>query len=774
MANISLTIKSDFAQAERDFRSLVGTSEDLRGKIEKLQSTFKTEQIDKFIAKNKLNAVAIQATQGPTASLAAETRGLQREIQRLINAGISPQDAELKRLTTTYNSLIAQQSRAQAVNQSGTSSLMNYAAATAAFYGAMRAGRTVWDSFIEPAMRAQEAASKFDTIFASQAPGVRAWADTLSVSIGRSSRELQGMAADMMAVLQPMPGIGAAATSMSERLVQVAQDISSFHDVDAREAFNAVRSGILGETEPLRRFSIDLTDASMKEYALAQGIRKRVEDMSSAEKAQLRYNIILARMGEASGDAERTSGSLTNKIRALEAALSDQSVALGSRVIPGMTTLVSAMTDATRNGGGFSEMLKTMADDVNVIIESIGNLVTLYNRLNGSSSPEWIKNINEGLSAMINILAPAKALWDYSTVVLSAFNNEMRSNAPSEMENKQRQLFTLSTQLTTVYGSMEIALRNTGDAGVQAFNRITRELNILKIEAAAAADPTGTLARIATVLRQGMTSTVAAGASTRQQLLEQRQKFDEEWLKKDAELAIAEEANGERRLAMRLDQLAREYKQTIDQAIRLGADLTAIDAYYSGQRVKVERDETQKRQREIVEYCRTMVSNMHSAFSDLLTTMQNFGHQAKALVITVKVLAMAEAAINSYLAFTQVLQDHTIWPTWARIPIASTILAAGLAKQAAIASTPISAETGITQYTVPEIRANRNDKAPVMASAGERVTIEPRGETADRTATYQFQVDSSTIWRVVQKGLDSGHVHVRVNPRNVGRSAFAS
>jgi hypothetical protein len=42
----------------------MGTSEEARAKMEKFQQSFKTEQIDKFLAKNQLMATGIRATQG--------------------------------------------------------------------------------------------------------------------------------------------------------------------------------------------------------------------------------------------------------------------------------------------------------------------------------------------------------------------------------------------------------------------------------------------------------------------------------------------------------------------------------------------------------------------------------------------------------------------------------------------------------------------------------------------------------------------------------------
>ena len=190
MANISLTIKSDFAQAERDFRTLMGTSEEARAKIEKFQQSFKTEHIDKFLAKNQLMATGIRATQGPLAAVSAEAAGLQRKIQSLIASGLNPEDEAIKRLQADYIRLTIEKQKLSASTSASafnTGSVLNYAAALGVFYAAMNVARTAWGSFIEPAMRAQEAASKFQTIFGSSSSSVTAWADQLAVSIGRLS-----------------------------------------------------------------------------------------------------------------------------------------------------------------------------------------------------------------------------------------------------------------------------------------------------------------------------------------------------------------------------------------------------------------------------------------------------------------------------------------------------------------------------------------------------------------------------------------------------------
>ena len=159
-------------------------------------------------------------------------------------------------------------------------------------------------------------------------------------------------------------------------------------------------------------------------------------------------------------------------------------------------------------------------------------------------------------------------------------------------------------------------------------------------------------------------------------------------------------------------------------------------------------------------------------FADLATTMQNAGIKSREFAIGMKIMSAAQAGINSYLAFTQVLADATIWPSWLRLPLAGTILAAGLAKQAAIWSTPITAETGLSSYTVPDVRSNRLDSAPVMAQAGETVSVTPRGEDRSNVTSVSIQIGEAQLFKVIQRGINTGQINI--NNKNVGRGVFAN
>jgi len=112
MANLSLRIKADFDEASRQFKALGEQSENARAKIAKFTEKFKTETIDRFIERQDMAAIAMQATGRETESLNSQVSAYQREIERLIKLGLDPQDESLQRLQTEYTNLKERQEAA--------------------------------------------------------------------------------------------------------------------------------------------------------------------------------------------------------------------------------------------------------------------------------------------------------------------------------------------------------------------------------------------------------------------------------------------------------------------------------------------------------------------------------------------------------------------------------------------------------------------------------------------------------------------------------------
>lgn len=111
--------------------------------------------------------------------------------------------------------------------------------------------------------------------------------------------------------------VGDAQSVMSKNLTALSGDLSSFYNMPVDDVFTKLKSGLAGETEPLRAFGLNMTVANLEAYALSKGIDQSWQSMSQATQQTLRYNYILENLALAQGDFSRTSGTWANQIRLL-------------------------------------------------------------------------------------------------------------------------------------------------------------------------------------------------------------------------------------------------------------------------------------------------------------------------------------------------------------------------------------------------------------------------------------------------------------------------
>lgn len=133
---------------------------------------------------------------------------------------------------------------------------------------------------------------------------------------------------------------------MSTTLTGLSADMASFYNQSQEDVAKSLQSVFTGETEPLRKYGIDLTQATLKEWAMKQGLDANIQSMSQAEKIMLRYNYVLDNSAAAQGDFARTSGTWANQIRILKEQLTQLASVLGTAFINALKPLVTALNKA--------------------------------------------------------------------------------------------------------------------------------------------------------------------------------------------------------------------------------------------------------------------------------------------------------------------------------------------------------------------------------------------------------------------------------------------
>lgn len=255
---------------------------------------------------------------------------------------------------------------------------------------------------IDAASDLNESMGKVQVVFKDNAKAVEAWANTSATAFGQSKQQALEAAGTYGNLFQAF-GLGRnEATKMSTSLVGLAADLASFNNTSVDDAVLALRSGLSGETEPLKKYGVAINDARLKQEALSMGlISSTKEALEPAAKAQAAYALIMHDTTLAQGDFERTSGGLANQQRILGANIQNVRAEIGEKLLPAKLALVKVLNESVIPA--FSVMG--------------GKLVDLYvgfKDLVGTKVVEWAK-----------ALAPAVRTLGYAFQGFwSAFNGE--------------------------------------------------------------------------------------------------------------------------------------------------------------------------------------------------------------------------------------------------------------------------------------------------------------------------------------------------------------
>lgn len=186
------------------------------------------------------------------------------------------------------------------------------AAAAAATAGSMAIIYKMTQSSVEAASALNETVSKTHTLLGSQVGGdVEAFAKGLQKA-GKVGARQAMESVTMVANSLTNQGVGLGESAdLGKMLTTRAADIASQDNMSVDEVLEKIRSGLAGESEPLRSLGIYISAEEAKKSGMSFG--------------QYAANAILKQSQRAEGDQDRTGGSLANMQRAgsirLEAAM---------------------------------------------------------------------------------------------------------------------------------------------------------------------------------------------------------------------------------------------------------------------------------------------------------------------------------------------------------------------------------------------------------------------------------------------------------------------
>lgn len=328
----------------------------------------------------------------------------------------------------------------------------SFAGPLIAAFAALGIGNIVADAFrgakdfvlgsIDIASDLNESVNAVQVAYGEAADEVLKLGENSAKAFGLSKRDLNSYATQFSSFVTTIAGSGGDVAGTLETLVGRGTDFASVFNTEVSEALGLFQSGLAGESEPLRKYGIDLSAATVEAYALANGIGDGVGALTEAEKVQARYGSLLQQTAKVQGDFTNTSSELANQNRINAAAWDDVQAKIGGAFLPVAQEL------ATILGKDVIPVIADLAEKhgpalAQAFADVLPQLATLAQELL-PQLPGLFASVAESLPAIVGLIAVLSPLlltsaegWNGMTATVGGFFDLISGNtSPEELNNK--------------------------------------------------------------------------------------------------------------------------------------------------------------------------------------------------------------------------------------------------------------------------------------------------------------------------------------------------
>lgn len=279
---------------------------------------------------------------------------------------------------------------------------------------------------VDAASELAEVQNVVDVTFGESSSRIDAWSKQAGKAYGLTETQAKRYTSTIGAMLVSQGMADDEIVKTSTDLAGLAADMASFYNLDFDTAFQKIRSGISGETEPLKQLGINMSAANLEAFRLAQGIEKTYSAMSQSEQTALRYQYIMQATADAQGDFARTSDGYANATRRVQTAMETIKTEGGKLLMEvvepltvGLASMLEKLTatpDTTvlddiaaideKTGAKVSKIQQT-AQDARLLTEELDNL-SEKESLTADEQSYWLETTKRliqtipGLSSVIN------------------------------------------------------------------------------------------------------------------------------------------------------------------------------------------------------------------------------------------------------------------------------------------------------------------------------------------------------------------------------------
>ena len=308
---------------------------------------------------------------------------------------------------------------------------------------------------LKMAADAEETENLFVESMGSMSDAARDWVKETATALRMNETNIKKNVGTFYLMFQAMEVGDDKAYEMATSLTKLAYDMASFRNIKPEEAFEKLRAGITGETEPLKRLGILVSDAAVQQEALkdktlmaAKAAAKSTNEwkfnktqwertnktseaatvqLTEQEKIMMRYRLILKQTTKDQGDLERTAGSTTNVFRALNEQIKTTSENFGKGYSEAVGTAVNALVEwLVENQETITRWGEIVGSVLGKIIEYVTKLVQVFE---SKGMKAGLTKMAEDIKAVFEVLKPY--MVSYGEMIGTAIANGIRNAVSS-------------------------------------------------------------------------------------------------------------------------------------------------------------------------------------------------------------------------------------------------------------------------------------------------------------------------------------------------------
>ena len=215
-----------------------------------------------------------------------------------------------------------------------------------------------------------ETVNRVRVTFRDAAGSVTAMADDMASRFGVVRNQGLEAAAQIGAIAHASGLSETASAGLSTEMTRLAADLSSFMNLSFDEALAKIRSGLVGQSEPLRDVGVLLSADAVEARGLAMGLADTNGELSEGAKVQARAALITEQLADAHGDLARTANSPANLFRELKGRIQNAAAAIGQALLPAWRELLLLLNDLMVGSTDLGTSVVDVATRIGAAIQS--------------------------------------------------------------------------------------------------------------------------------------------------------------------------------------------------------------------------------------------------------------------------------------------------------------------------------------------------------------------------------------------------------------------